>query len=94
MNNKFDATHIVESVYRPFCKQNPYFDENLNDRRGQFPKFFPTGHGDNLSICLTGASARKNYSVLIVDKIPCLDMIEGSQCFPLHWYEAAAQDEN
>ena len=49
------------------------------------PEFFPTDK-NNLLICVTGASARKNFSVLIVDKISCLDMVEKAQCFPLNYY--------
>lgn len=88
---KFNAAQIVESIYRPFCKENLYFDELLNDRRGQMPQFFPHGNDDNLLICVSGASARKNFSALIVDKIACLDMVEAAQCFPLYWYERSAQ---
>ena len=88
---KFDATQIIESVYRPFCKENLYYDEYLNQRRYQMHKLFPTGHEENFLICVSGIGSSKNFSVLIVDKIPCLDMVDKSQCYPLYWYEAAAQ---
>lgn len=52
--------------------------------------FFPVGK-ENLLICVTGASARKNFSFLITNKIACLDMLEKTQCFPLYWYEKSAQ---
>ena len=87
----FDATQIAESIYRPFCKSNLYYDKYLNHRRYQMPKIFLTGREENLLICVTGTGSSKNFSVMIVDKIPCLDMVDKSQCFPLYWYEAAAQ---
>ena len=86
----FDAAQIVEGMYRPFCKLNLYFGAGMIHRRGQMDALFPHDE-ENLLICVTGSSARKNFSVLIVDKIPCLDMVEKAQCFPLYWYEEAAQ---
>lgn len=34
-----------------------------------------------------GVGASKDFSALITDKMPNLDMIEKAQCFPLYWYE-------
>lgn len=48
---------------------------------------FPTPQTDNLVICLSGIGASKPFSVLISRNIPCLDLVEKSQCFPLYWYE-------
>ena len=87
----FNAAQIVESIYRPFCKQNLYYDKYLNEMIYQTQKFFPTGREENLLICVTGVGSSKNLSVLIVNKIPCLDIVDKSQCFPLYWYEAARQ---
>ena len=88
----FNDAQIVDAVYRPFCKSNLYYAENLNDRRGQFPKFFPTDGEDNLLICVSGIGGEKNLSVFITDKIIDLNALHsGTQCFPLYWYEAAAQ---
>lgn len=55
------------------------------------PKIFPTVNHKNLLICITGIGGRVNFSVLITNFIPCLDMIEKSQCFPLYYYE---KDDN
>ncbi|MBR2732996.1 MAG: DEAD/DEAH box helicase, partial [Selenomonadaceae bacterium] len=87
----FNAAQIVESMYRPFCKQYCYYDRAFNEMTYQMPKFFPNGDDDNLLICMSGIGNSKNFSVLIVDKIPCFDMVEKSQCFPLYWYERSAQ---
>ena len=37
---KFDALQIVESMYRPFCKEKLYFGEGMIHRRGQMDSFF------------------------------------------------------
>ncbi|MDD2245387.1 MAG: helicase, partial [Dysgonamonadaceae bacterium] len=36
--------------------------------------------------------ANKVFTALISDKIPCLDMVEKGQCFPLYWYEETKQE--
>ncbi len=88
----FDAKKIVESLYRPFCKTNLYYDEYLVNYPGQMPKFFPTGRENNLLICVSGLGGKKELSTIITDKILDLNALHsGTQCYPLYWYEAAAQ---
>lgn len=88
----FDAAQIVESVYRPFCRANLYYDARLNEMTYQMPKIFPTGNEENLLICVSGVGGEKNLSVFITDKIIDLNALHsGTQCFPLYWYETAAQ---
>ncbi|MBR1645699.1 MAG: DEAD/DEAH box helicase [Selenomonadaceae bacterium] len=89
---EFDASKIVDSMYRPFCKQNLYFDEVLNQRRYQMPKFFPTGREDNLLICVSGIGGEKELSTIITDKIIDLNALHsGTQCFPLYVYAERKQ---
>lgn len=82
-----DKKSIVKGLYRPFCKQWAYFNKHFNDMVYQMPKIFPGEGLGNLAICLTSAGARKAFSVLISDKLPDLEIVEKSQCFPLHTYE-------
>ncbi|MBR4152493.1 MAG: hypothetical protein IKT98_05985, partial [Selenomonadaceae bacterium] len=87
---EFDASKIVLGMYRPFCKQNLYYDKNLNERRSQMPKIFPNGHEENLLICVNG-NGDKDFSVFITDKITDLHFNGDTQCHPLYWYEEARQ---
>lgn len=80
------------ALYRPFMRMNSYFDDDLNQERYQLPKLFPTPEHKNLVICVSGIGARMSFSVLITDLIPCLDMVEKSQCFPLYWYDNSDAD--
>jgi len=80
-------------MYRPFCKTNFYYGDGLIHRRYQMSKIFPTGREENLLICVSGVGSQKNFSTFIVDKLPDLELVSKSQCFPLYWYEAAAQGE-
>ena len=78
----------MESVYRPFSKQYLYFNRDLNERVYQQPKSYPTPEHKNICICLSGLSAKKDYTCFISNIIPDLNIMEaGSQCFPLYYYE-------
>ena len=84
---EFDTNKIIESIYRPFCRDYLFYDKYLNQRRYLMPKLFPTGKEKNLLICVPGIGDSKNFSVFIVDKIPDLGIEGAGQCFPMYWYE-------
>lgn len=77
----FDCNSLFKSLYRPFIKENLYFNENLVAMKYQIPKLFPISETKNLSICSSGVGS-KEYSCLMVNHIPCLDFLEKTQCFP------------
>lgn len=77
---------LRNSYYRPFQKQNLYFDKKIIERPGLSEILFPLPDSKNLLICVSGISASKPFACLITDMIPCLDNIEKGQCFPLYWY--------
>lgn len=88
--NKFHSINLDKlkfSTYRPFCKQNIYFDKPFIERPGLSPVLFPNSKLSNLVICVTGIGDRKGFASLIFSSIPNLDSIEKSQCFPLYYYE-------
>ena len=88
---EFDAAKIIESFYRPFCKQNFYFDERLNERLGKMRELFPNG-AENLLICVSGIGGKKEFTTIITDKIMDYNALHsGTQCYPLYYYEEAAQ---
>lgn len=82
---KDDALRIGN--YRPFQKQNLYFSANFNEAIGLSPKLFPTPDHKNLVICVSGIGASKDFSALVTDCIPDLQLQFNGQCFPLYWYE-------
>ena len=90
----FESSHICTATYRPFCKQHLYFDKMWNDMVYQIPRLFPTPQSKNLVICVSGANIRRPFSCLITDAIPDLHIFdEGTQCFPLYWYEKNECDQ-
>lgn len=86
---EYDQNHIRQSLYRPFTKSCLYFDAHLNNRRYQFPYIFPTPdiEKENRVICLSGVASSKPFHSLITSQIPCLDILEKTQCFPFYTYD-------
>lgn len=84
---KFNDGVIVETMYRPFTKQMLYSSAMFNDLTTIKTKCFPTPDHDNLVICVSGVGVTKDFSCIITDKIPDLELIGKSQCFPLYWYQ-------
>lgn len=89
---EIDTSRYTVGMYRPYFKQALYQDRILNHRVYQMPKLFPITDHQNLVICISGVGASKDFSTLITNSIPCLDMVEKSQCFPLYWYDESTAD--
>lgn len=87
-----DKERIIDGIYRPFQKQNLYYDNNLIESPGVWKQIQPSK--ENPVICVSGIGSNKPFSVLIADVIPCLDYIEKSQCFPLYWYKEIKLDQH
>ena len=90
----FDNKNIRFSLYRPYHKQYLYFDRMLNNSIYQIPLLLPRSDFINKLICVTGRGSSKEFSVLITNLIPDLEMISKNQCFPLYLYEKEENNEN
>lgn len=84
---RFQPDSLTKAAYRPFFKQNAYYNRKLNEVVGTIPKLFPEGDFENLVICLSGIGVTKNFSCLLTNIIPDLEIVGKSQCFPLYYYE-------
>ena len=83
----YQAETLTLGLYRPFSTQNLYFDRNFINDIALIPRYFPSSTAENLVICVTGRGATKDFSVLIANKIPDLEMISKAQCFPLKIFD-------
>lgn len=98
----FEANKIRDAYYRPFVKSKLYFDKALNESQGISGVFFPLNNEEktklistiqdkekfnNLCICVSGIGVTKEFSCIISDILPDLELIGKSQCFPLYYYE-------
>ena len=82
-----DEVNEITALYRPFFKQNLAWNEMFIHRPGYFKKFYPTTDMENLIICVSGVGVTKEFSALITNVYPDLEVVGKSQCFPLYYYE-------
>lgn len=84
-SSPFDEARVIESLYRPFCKQHLYFDNFWNNCVYQMPKLFPNSASKNLVIMATGCGASR-FSCQMTDSVPCFDCMEKAICLPRYLY--------
>lgn len=83
----FKELKLQKAIYRPYFKQHIYFDKELINDTARIPQYFPTPQQNNLVICVSGVGVTKDFSTIITDMLPDLELIGKSQCFPLYYYE-------
>ncbi|AZI65644.1 DEAD/DEAH box helicase (plasmid) [Rhodococcus sp. NJ-530] len=87
---QYQSEHRRVSVYRPFCKQYAYFDDDLNDRRGKLPRMFPTPQHRNIGIYIPNpGNLAPQFMCLMTDSIPDLGAagISAVNFYPRWTYE-------
>ncbi len=69
---QFNIDHTVIGMYRPFCKQWVYFDQLMNERPSQHPRFFPLATGerakDRRSTPSASSGVRRTANIEMVGK--------------------------
>jgi len=85
--HSFKKEEIKIGTYRPFTKLRLYFDKPFIERPGLSPKVFPSSKSKNLVITISGVGASKDFSVLLTDCIPDLQVQFNGQYFPLYHFE-------
>jgi len=83
----YEEVSLRKTMYRPYIKQNLYFNRELNNSIYLIPKLFPNPSINNKVICVSGVGVTKDFSCIITDTLPDLELIGKSQCFPLWYYE-------
>lgn len=84
---QYSSENIVTALYRPFTKETLYVDSQFNELLGIKSKAFPFKDAENRVICVSGVGVTKDFSCIVTDVLPDLELIGKSQCFPLYWYE-------
>ncbi|MBU8729865.1 DEAD/DEAH box helicase family protein [Cytobacillus oceanisediminis] len=72
-----EYTRLV--AYRPFTKKYLYYHSPMIHRQGKFEKY---KDGDKI-IYMTGPSARREFSALMVENIPDAHLMDTGQAYPL-----------
>ena len=83
----YSTNKIRRTQYRPFVKQNCYVDYVLAHRKAQMDRIFPTKDSENRAICVPGVGSTKPFSVLVVDRMPDIQLMFNGQYFPRYRYE-------
>lgn len=89
---EYDDSSVKIGLYRPFFKQNVYFNRTLNNCVYQLPKLFVGGSHSNLVISMMGTGTTKAFSCLMSKDIPDYQLQFNSQNFPLYWYDESTAD--
>ena len=84
---------FVNSLYRPFFKQNVYFDSLLNSYLNQMPRIFPDAQAENLIIQINAKYNGDSNLALISNYLADLHCNGDSQCFPLYLYDQEQAEE-
>ena len=90
----FNKNRVTRSLYRPFQKQNLYFDRNMNEEVLQMPRLFPNNDADNLAIVVKGNWRGDGQFALLTNCLPCNQPDGGSHCFPLKLYEMKSDEKD
>ena len=88
---RFDKSKIRTALYRPFFKQYLYFDKVFNSRQ---PTFFPTSTTNNFAICISYKLKKGDFSVIMTDVTPDVQVNYNAQCFPMFIYDGNDRVEN
>ena len=83
----FKEDHIVVALYRPFVKEYLYCDRQFNELVGIQSKAYPSPKLDNLVICVPGVGTTKEFTPLMTNVIPDLEIDSKTQCYPLYYYD-------
>lgn len=89
----FSSNHATSSVYRPFSKQWLYYASDVNERRYQMPRIFPTDQVSNRVIAVAGVGGR-GFSAYMSSHLPDIQLMFNGQCFPFKLYEKVEDDNN
>lgn len=89
LKNKFDRSQrieynsnsIIESYYRPFTKKWLYYDKSIVEYPGIYHSVFGK---ENKIIYVSGGGARRDFSALVVDKVPNLHLMENGRGYLLY----------
>lgn len=75
---KLDDKSVITSMYRPFTKKYLYYQTDIIERPSRYKDIFGS---ENKVIYVTGAGSSRDFSCIIIDKIPNLDLMEKGQGF-------------
>lgn len=83
----FNQNNITQGTYRPFCKQNIYYEKSLIESPGLNQVYFPKKDSNNLIMSIPGIGGTKDFTVLLSNCVTDYQVQFNNQCFPLYYFE-------
>ena len=90
--SKYDANHLRKALYRPFVPMRVYLDPFFMNTLNRLPMFFPIDGADNKVINTPTIGITKEFSALVTDSRPDLNLMQGGQAFPRYYYEEVGEN--
>lgn len=84
---QFSKEETSVGLYRPFTKQVLYKGDKLIHRKAKSKEFFPTTNHKNFVIVVPGIGSTKEFTVIVTNSIPDVQLQSNAQCFSLYHYE-------
>jgi predicted helicase len=85
--HSFHKKVITKGYYRPFCKQQLYYDKSLVESPGLNQIYFPEPNAENVIISIPGIGGTKDFTTVISNSPTDYQVQFNNQCFPLYYYE-------
>ena len=85
--HSFHESVITKGYYRPFCKQQLYYDKSLVESPGLNQIYFPEPNTENQVISIPGIGGTKDFTTVISNSPTDYQVQFNNQCFPLYYYE-------
>ena len=90
---RFSRSNVRIAMYRPFFEQYLYYDDVYINTPGIIPPAFPDANSKNIAICVP-YKFRGEFSAIVTDITPDLELVHHSQCFPLYVYNNGIKINN
>jgi predicted helicase len=81
----YDASLLINSLYRPYVKRSLYFSKQLNEMQYMLNHIFPEGV-ESPAFLLSGAPASKPFQVLACPMVASYDALEKTETLALYRY--------
>lgn len=83
----FNPDSVRLASYRPFMKCWVYFDKSLNEDQHRIPLIFDGSSVKNVGIALSGVGTSSDFSAMIVDETPDLQLLPNGSVFPVAYVD-------
>lgn len=93
IEKKYSEKQITTALYRPFAKQNIYFDKHFIGMTYQWPNLL-SPNSSNLFISFNGMGMDKPFSCIANNALIDVQVMPNGQCVALYRYQSGQQTDN